>query len=48
MYRDGSCNITVHSLLFADDKLILAEDQDDPNYMFRQLLEDLKKYKGWK
>lgn len=34
----------IHTLLFADDQLILAEDEDDANYMLRKLIEE---YEQW-
>lgn len=35
---------SLYSLLFADDQIIVAEDEDDVNYMFRKLVEELEKW----
>lgn len=37
-------NSTLHSLLFADDKVIFAQDQDDMEYMLRKLKEECEKW----
>lgn len=33
----------IYKLLFADDQIILAEDEDDANYMMRKFLKDQEK-----
>lgn len=35
---------TIYSLLFADDQVILAEDEEDVSYMFRKLVEEYEKW----
>lgn len=32
---------TIYSLLFADEQVVLAEDEDDVASMFRKLVEEL-------